>query len=148
MTIPLEKHAFETVPATAPDPPDCDCDRPCEDCRRALVLEELRQFAADTRRAELERAKRELAATSDGDDEHEWLLERVATVLTWRLLDLPALRLCRDDDVDDATLVAALELFERESEIATACRDASLETGATPQQTNCRAESANSEDES
>lgn len=87
----------------------------CENCRRALALEQLRRFAAETRQAAVDQARQELGGGGELSAEQERIVEAVATRITGRLLVGPAAALCRDDDVDDETIAAMLELFELDS---------------------------------
>ncbi|TYL38752.1 hypothetical protein CV102_09545 [Natronococcus pandeyae] len=136
MTIPIERLECEPSgsQATTPrDGRDGRCDSMCADCRRALALERLRRFAAETRRAAVDRARRELGDDGELSAEQERIVEAVATRITGRLLVEPAAALCRDDDVDAETVAAMLELFELDTAASSASKEPEAEQG---EQTN------------
>ena len=113
MSLPFDRSEIDRSSVTASDNRD---DGRREDCHRAIVLERVLQFAAQTEESKVERAREELGRSGADRDEFDQVLERVAAGISERLLVRRAATLCHREDVDEESIDAMLELFDLEGE--------------------------------
>lgn len=95
---------------------DHGCETDIEDLQRTESIEQLVEFAVETKRRELERARTRLPSDETMTPRQERAIEQVAVVITYRLVVGPAAALCRHEAVDDDTIRTMLELFDLEVE--------------------------------